>query len=357
MTRLREIDHRKSAAIAFGKPSSSVDNGGGRENCRRDIADAVLAVYIQGWRRREGGARSLLGQARVGKKAKSRFRKHPRRTFLGRVRAYFLAGVLVTAPLGITLWLTWGIITFFDSKVVPLIPAHYNPETYLPVQLPGLGLLLAFVVLVLIGWIAAGLFGRWLVRMSERLLNQMPVVRNVYSAVKQIMETVLAQNASAFRYVVLVEYPRRGIWTMGFVTGGTDGEVQNVVDAELVNVFIPTTPNPTSGFLLFVPKKDLYYLDMSSEEGFKMLVSTGIVTPPDRRSEERRSTPMIKAGNEALAARSDPPADVLSNGKITKWKPTAPGTVATAPVAEDQSDRFEASEAEASEPERSVNRS
>ncbi len=222
----------------------------------------------------------------------------------------------MTAPLGITLWLTWGIITFFDSKVVPLIPSHYNPENYIPVQLPGLGLVLTFLVLVLIGWAAAGLLGRWLVRMSERLLARMPIVRNIYSAVKQIMETVLAQKSNAFRHVVLLEYPRRGIWTMGFVTGTTGGEVQNVVDAELVNVFIPTTPNPTSGFLLFVPKKDLYYLSMSSEEGFKMLVSTGIVTPPDLRSDERKATPLILAGNEALAARADPPAKVLSNGEV-----------------------------------------
>lgn len=315
----------------------------------------MSGVYIQGWRRREGGARSLLGHAHVGKNPKSRFRKHPRRTFLGRVRSYFLAGVLVTAPLGITLWLTWGIITFFDSKVIPLIPAHYNPETYLPVHLPGLGLLLAFVTLVLIGWVAAGLFGRWLVRMSERLLNRMPVVRNVYNAVKQIMETVLAQNASAFRYVVLVEYPRRGIWTMGFVTGNTDGEVKNVVDAELVNVFVPTTPNPTSGFLLFVPKKDLYYLDMTSEEGFKMLVSTGIVTPPDRRSEERRATPMIKAGNKALAERADPPATVLSNGKISKWRPIDGATRPEPPIDLDQTEADESTEDPA--PERSINRS
>ena len=255
----------------------------------------------------------------VAKKTKSKFKRHPRRTFFGRVRAYFLAGILVTAPIGITLWLTWGIITFFDAQVVPLIPAHYNPETYLPIPLPGLGLVLAVVVLVLIGWLAAGLMGRWLVRKSEQFMARMPIVRNVYSAVKQIMETVFAQNANAFRHVVLMEYPRRGIWTMGFVTGSTGGEVQSVVDAELVNVFVPTTPNPTSGFLLFVPKKDLYYLDMTSEEGFKMLVSTGIVTPMDRRSEERRATPMILAGNEALAERDDPPATVLSGGKISSW--------------------------------------
>jgi uncharacterized membrane protein len=263
-----------------------------------------------------------MGTDTVAKKAKSRFKAHPKRTVFGRIRGYFLAGILVTAPIGITLWFTWAIITFFDSTVVPLIPAHYNPETYLPIPLPGMGLVLAVIVLVLIGWTAAGLMGRWLVRKSEQFMARMPVVRNIYSAVKQIMETVLAQNANAFRHVVLVEYPRRGIWTMGFVTGATGGEVQNVVDAELVNVFIPTTPNPTSGFLLFVPKKDLYYLDMTSEEGFKMLVSTGIVTPTDRRSVERQETPMILAGSEALAARADPPAQVIFGGKISKWPAT-----------------------------------
>jgi uncharacterized membrane protein len=281
----------------------------------------------------------------VAKNAKSRLRRHPRRTFFGRVRAYFLAGILVTAPIGITLWLTWGIITFFDSTVVPLIPAHYNPETYLPIPLPGLGLVLAVIVLVLIGWTAAGLMGRWLVRMSERFMARMPVVRNVYSAVKQIMETVLAQNANAFRHVVLLEYPRRGIWTMGFVTGTTGGEVQSVVDAELVNVFIPTTPNPTSGFLLFLPKRDLYYLDMTSEEGFKMLVSTGIVTPTDRRSAERQATPMILAGNET---RADPPAQILAGGKISTW----PGAGDDRP----EGDMVEEDETEDLFKERSVNR-
>ena len=237
------------------------------------------------------------------------------RTFLRRLRAYFITGVLVTAPIGITLWLIWGIITFFDAQVVPLLPPRYNPETYLPVTLPGLGLVVAVVVLMLIGWLAAGLLGRWLVGLSEQAMSSMPVVRNIYSAVKQIMETVLSQNNNAFRYVVLLEYPRRGIWTLGFVTGSTEGEVQNVIDAELVNVFIPTTPNPTSGFLLFVPKKDLYYLNMSSEEGFKMLVSTAIVTPPDRRPEDVRATPLILAGNQALAARNDPPAEVLKGAR------------------------------------------
>jgi uncharacterized membrane protein len=278
-----------------------------------------MEVYIQISRSKYHRARGKIRKDSLAIQAKPTIKPPPRRTVFGRIRAYLLAGILVTAPIGITLWLTWGVITFFDNKVVPLIPAHYNPETYLPIPLPGLGLVLAVIVLVLIGWLAAGLMGRWVVRMSEQLMARMPFIRNVYSAVKQIMETVLAQNANAFRHVVLVEYPRRGIWTMGFVTGTTGGEVQSVVDAELVNVFVPTTPNPTSGFLLFVPKKDLYYLDMTSEEGFKMLVSTGIVTPTDRRSEERKGTPMILAGNEALAERADLPAQVLAGGKISNW--------------------------------------
>jgi len=238
-----------------------------------------------------------------------------RRPLIFRLRSYLLAGILITAPIGITLWLTWGIITFFDSQVVPLIPPRYNPESYLPIPLPGLGLILAVVVLTLVGWLTAGLVGRWLVRLSEQFMASMPIVRSIYGAVKQIMETILAQNADAFRYVVLLEYPRRGIWTMGFVTGHTEGEVQNAIDTEMVNVFVPTTPNPTSGFLLFVPERDLHYLDMSSEEGFKMLVSTGIVAPPDGRSDEIRAVPQILAGKQTLAERDNAPATVLKPGR------------------------------------------
>ena len=218
---------------------------------------------------------------------------HPKRTVFGRIRAYFFAGILVTAPIGISLWITWGIIKFFDAQVGRLIPPQYNPETYLPITLPGLGLVLTIIVLTLVGWLAAGLMGRWLVRLSGQVMASMPVVRNIYSAVKQIMETVLAQKSNAFRHVVLFEYPRKGIWSMGFVTGATSGEVQNIIDSEMINVFVPTTPNPTSGFLLFVPKKDVHYLNMSSEEGFKMLVSTGIVTPPDTRVASKQKQPII----------------------------------------------------------------
>lgn len=218
-----------------------------------------------------------------------------RPTIFGRLRAYMLAGILITAPIGITLYLTWLIVDFIDSQVMPLIPSHYNPENYLPFTVPGIGLLVMLVSLTLIGWLTAGILGRWMIRLSEHLLARMPIVRNVYSAIKQIMETVMAQQSNAFREVVLVEYPRRGIWAIGFITGGTVGEVQNTTADRMVNVFLPTTPNPTSGFLLFVPESDIYKLHMTIEEGIKMVISGGIVTPPDRRPAEEQAKPSIAA--------------------------------------------------------------
>ncbi len=222
-----------------------------------------------------------------------------------RLRAYFFAGVLVTAPLAITFWLVWQVISWIDRSIKPLIPAQYNPETYLPFSVPGIGLVVSVVFLILVGAFAAGFVGRLVVRMSERVLARMPVVRSIYGATKQIFETVLAQSSRAFRDVVLVEYPRRGIWAIGFITGATEGEVQELTEDVVVNVFLPTTPNPTSGFLLFVPKSDLIYLNMSVEEGIKMVVSGGIVTPPDRRPAEQRKVKV--PSRVAAGASSDRP--------------------------------------------------
>ena len=206
-------------------------------------------------------------------------RPHPTSP-LARLRAYFLTGVIVTAPISITIFLVWQFLTFLDTQVEALLPARYNPENYLPFSLPGVGLLVVLAFLTLVGMLTANLAGRTLVRMGERLLSRMPVVRSVYGTLKQIFETVLAQSSRSFREVVLIEYPRRGIGAIGFVTGPTRGEVQDKADEELVNVFLPTTPNPTSGFLLFVPRKDLIHLDMSIEEGIKLVISGGIVAPP-----------------------------------------------------------------------------
>ena len=202
------------------------------------------------------------------------------------MRSYFLAGVLVTAPISITLYVSWVLINFIDARVTPFIPARYNPETYLPFELPGIGLVALILSLTIVGMLTTGFLGRFMIRTSERLLNRMPVVRNLYGAVKQILETVLAQQSNAFREAVLVEYPRRGLWAIAFITGNTEGEVQSLTAEETTNIFLPTTPNPTSGFLLFVPRKDLIPLSMTVEEAIKMVISGGIVTPPDRRADK-----------------------------------------------------------------------
>lgn len=212
-----------------------------------------------------------------------------------RMRAYFFAGILVTAPVTFTFYLAWLLIHFVDSTIRPLIPVKYNPETYLPFALPGLGLFVLIVGLTLTGALTAGFMGRFFIKLSERILNRMPVIRSVYNATKQILETVLAQQSNAFREAVLVEYPRRGMWAIAFITGTTTGEVQNVTQEECINIFIPTTPNPTSGFLLFVPKEDLVSLDMSVEEAIKMVISGGIVTPPDRRPDALKKQPVTSA--------------------------------------------------------------
>ncbi len=228
----------------------------------------------------------------TGRDGAKRRRRSARRRRLGvgrRIRAYFFAGVLVTAPIVITFYIAWLIIGWIDSKVTPLIPPAYSPETYLPFSIPGLGLVIVFILLTVIGAMAAGAVGRMWVSVTEQMLARMPVIRSVYGATKQIFETVLKQQSNAFRQVVLFEYPRRGSWALGFITGQTLGEVQELTEDEVVNVFLPTTPNPTSGYLLFIPKRELVILSMTVEEGIKMVVSGGIVTPEDRRPPERKA--------------------------------------------------------------------
>jgi uncharacterized membrane protein len=223
----------------------------------------------------------------------------PRVTVAGRLRAYFFAGMLVTAPAAITFYMAWLLITWIDSMVKGLLPERY--ELFFPGSIPGLGLVLLIVFLILVGMFTAGFLGRLVLRISESILARMPVIRSIYGAIKQILETVLAQQSSAFRQVVLVEYPRHGIWAIGFVSGSTKGEVQNLTADECVNVFLPTTPNPTSGFLLFVPRSDLVVLNMSVEEGIKMVVSGGIVTPPDRRPADVQKVPVLSSKSEDAA--------------------------------------------------------
>lgn len=200
------------------------------------------------------------------------------RRIVRRIRDYLLTGVLVTAPIGITIYLTWFFITVVDTTVSFLIPERYHP----PMAIPGLGLVLSITFFILVGWFARNFMGRLLIRISEFVVHKLPVIRTLYSAIKQIVETILASQSQAFREVVLVEYPRKGVWSIGFITGITQGEIQRVTSEETFNVFVPTTPNPTSGYLLFLPKSQIFHLDMTVEEGIKLVVSAGIITPPDR---------------------------------------------------------------------------
>ncbi|MFN4282808.1 MAG: DUF502 domain-containing protein [Alphaproteobacteria bacterium] len=202
--------------------------------------------------------------------------------FFGRLRTWLLAGVLVTAPIVITFYLIWWVIHFIDAIVTPLIPLRYQPETYLQFGVPGLGLIIVLIALTFIGALTTSLLGRYFLTLNDRVLARMPVVRGIYGATKQVFETIFSSKGNAFRSVVLVEFPRAGAWCLGFVTATTTGEIADHAAAPLVSIFVPTTPNPTSGYLLFVPKSDVIELQMTVEEGLKMIVSGGIVTPVDR---------------------------------------------------------------------------
>ena len=188
----------------------------------------------------------------------------------------FFKGILISAPIIITFYIAWGLIKFFDKKVSPLLGTF-------PYEIPGFGLITVFIFFAIIGFLTTGLFGRIFSSLVEKILSKIPVLRNIYSGLKQLFETILSKRSNSFREVILLEYPRKGIWAMGFLTGDTEGEVQRLTKNSMINIFLPTTPNPTSGFLLFVPAKDVLRLSMSVEEAIKMIISAGILTPSERQ--------------------------------------------------------------------------
>ena len=205
-------------------------------------------------------------------------------SILAKFRRFFLTGLLVTAPIIITIYATWLVITFIDVKVANLLPEYLDFRKALPFQIPGLGLVIVIFVITLIGAITPGLIGRNLLKLGEMILFKTPVIRTVYSSIKQIMETVMSTNSKSFKEVVLVEYPRKDIWVIAFVTSSVKGEIDNKIKkSKLVSIFVPTTPNPTSGFLLFVAQKDLIYLDMPVEQAVKLVISGGIVSPKQKK--------------------------------------------------------------------------
>ena len=216
---------------------------------------------------------------------KNKFTKRitPKPTVMHRLRGNFFTGLIIVAPVVITLYLIWTVVKFIDTRVVPLVPSAYNPSTYLGQDIPGFGVVIFLIVTAVIGSLAKGLFGRQIIRVWENLVGRTPVVRSVYSGLKQIVETVLSQTSSNFQQACMIEYPRKGIWAIAFVSTSSSGEVlKKSGETDMLSVFLPTTPNPTSGFLLFVPRSEVVILSMSVEEAAKLVISAGLVVPPTK---------------------------------------------------------------------------
>ena len=204
----------------------------------------------------------------------------PRRPF-ARLRTNFLTGLVVIAPIGLTIWLIWSVAGWVDGLVLPLVPATFQPEKYIGINLRGAGVVIFLIFTVIIGWMAKGIIGRSVLVWGEGLVDRLPLVRSIYNALKQIAETVFSQADSSFDTACLVEYPRKGIWAIAFISTTAKGEIQGSIPVEdqMMSIFLPTTPNPTSGFLLFVPKRDVIELDMTVEDAAKLVISAGLVYP------------------------------------------------------------------------------
>ena len=217
----------------------------------------------------------------------------PRPGLFARLRNNFLTGLIVIAPIGLTFWLIWSVIGWIDGWVLPFVPHRYRPDIWLLQQfgldldIRGIGVAFFLVFTLIVGWAAKGLIGRSILRFAENLVQTMPIVRSVYGGLKQIAETILAQDQSSFEQACLVEYPRRGIWAIGFVSTSAKGELAARAEMPMLSVFLPTTPNPTSGFLLLVPEDDVVILDMSVEDAAKLVISAGLVYPGEKDAKDR----------------------------------------------------------------------
>jgi len=209
------------------------------------------------------------------------------------LRNSFLTGIVIATPLGVTALLIISFVGYVDQVVKPMIPARYNPETYLPgdFTIPGLGVAIAVVLLTALGALAANIFGRSIIQVGERLLESVPFVRNVYGALKQIVETVFSGKQNSFKEVVLTEYPMKGLYVVAFVSAEGHSTLKEKIADDVIGLFVPTTPNPTSGFLLYTSRANTIPVDMSVEEAAKLIISFGMVTPDKLPSDVQESLP------------------------------------------------------------------
>lgn len=232
------------------------------------------------------------------------------RSFGARVRTWFFTGLVIFGPVAVTLYLAWWAADTVDNWVRPLIPTPYWPDSYLPVHVPGFGVVIAFIGLTLLGFLTANIAGRTLVRIGERLLQRMPLVRGVYKSIKQIFETVFAQGGNHFRRVGLIEFPQ-GCWSLVFISADPSRVIGDALPAgEHISVFLPCTPNPTTGFYFFLPAANVIELPMTPEDAAKMIMSAGLIQPEAQVA----LAAMAKAAKEAKDARPEPQAAAVTSG-------------------------------------------
>jgi len=227
-----------------------------------------------------------------------------------RIRNYFLTGLVVAGPVAVTLWLVWWFVTWVDNLVRPIIPMTYRPETYMPIKIPGFGLIIAFIALTLLGFLTANLVGSRLVSLGESLLSRMPIVRPIYRTTKQIFETLFSSSQSSFRRVGLVEFPAPGMWSLVFLTQPPSQVIAaHLPQTEHVSAFLPCTPNPTTGFFFYVPRDDVIDLDITVEQAMSLLISAGIIQPGGEDSQGRLAA-LAETARAAQSARRAAPTPV-----------------------------------------------
>jgi len=225
-----------------------------------------------------------------------------------RLRNYFLTGLVVAGPGAVTLWLIWWFVTWVDNLVRPVIPVAYRPETYLPINIPGFGLIIVFVALTLLGFLTANLVGSSVVSFGEGLLNRMPIVRPIYRTTKQIFQTLFSASESSFRRVGLVEFPAPGMWSLVFLTQPPSPAIAtHLPQTEHVSAFLPCTPNPITGFFFYVPRADVIDLDITVEQAMSLLISAGIIQPGVEDPQHRLAA-LAETARAAQAARKGVPS-------------------------------------------------
>jgi uncharacterized membrane protein len=239
-------------------------------------------------------------------------------SLVSRIRTYFLTGLVLVGPVYITFGLTWWFIKWVDDVVRPFIPAAYRPGTYLPFEVPGLGLIIAFATLTLLGFLTANLVGRKLVEFGEHILNRTPIIRPIYRSLKQIFETLFSKSGSSFRKVGLVEFPAPGMWSVVFMSQAPSADIADrLPEAEHISVFLPCTPNPTTGFFFYVPRRAVIELDITVEQAMTLVMSAGIAQPGGNGDQQRKLAAMANTARLAHSAQSPP---------------TSPGVRPAAPV-------------------------